>query len=193
MDKIFNPEGLKPQEYRTKYPELKTIQEFSPLSDRDLVFVWYYSNPTSDIYNKHLPRNEKAYAAARETFKDVVDADRYAMGFVDGALKNQDDINIAIERMVRVRPDVRYEASEMVKDMFKDYKELLEKPLSDFCSSTGVIDHIAYLNVRKTIMKDLPDIIKKVEDGFGTDKDEKVVAMGQDLISSYLKNKTSQQ
>jgi len=46
---VFSPEGISVDEYRKKYPELETIQEFKPLKSRELVFVWYFSNPTSLI------------------------------------------------------------------------------------------------------------------------------------------------
>jgi hypothetical protein len=46
---LFDPTGIKPDDYRHKYPELDRASEFAELPARALIFVWFYANPTSPL------------------------------------------------------------------------------------------------------------------------------------------------
>ena len=160
---IFSPEKINIGEYRDKYPELKTIKEFQPLSNFELVFIWYYCNPTSYYVYQYTNEVERAKAICDKMYEKKESGDLFYEKFVNRTLMNQEDWDSAIERMSRVRPEARRDAKTMLDKIFKDYQDLLDLKLSAFEKKDGSTDYNQYLSIRKTITKDMEEIIEKVE------------------------------
>ena len=54
MIALFDPRGIPTSDYKQRYPELGRIDEYRPLSSNELVFVWWFANPTSPLMKKPL-------------------------------------------------------------------------------------------------------------------------------------------
>ena len=46
---IFDPRGIKPDDYRHRFPELERETSFDGLSSRQLIFTWWYANQSSPL------------------------------------------------------------------------------------------------------------------------------------------------
>ena len=199
---IYNPEGISIGEYRNKYPELKTIPEFQPLADFELIIVWYFSNPTSFYVYKYQNRNERMKAIVKEVYDDKEKGASFLNRFQMRTLNNQEDWDLAILRMGKIIPDARVKAREMTETIFNDYQMLLQLPLSEFTTGDkidkdgntfkGKTDYNQYLAVRKTVIGNLPELIEKVECGFGINKVGEMTTEGQSIIEEFHKNKFAQ-
>lgn len=186
---IFDPEGVNIGEYRSKYPELRRIKEFAGITDFELVWVWYYSNPTSFFVYRYPKKRERVEAVCKKMYSNEDGAKDFMDKFLGRTLLNQEDIDLAIDRMARIVPDARREAKDMVDKIFSDYKDLLSLPIESYKKRDGETDFSNYLAVRKTITKDLDDIIERVEQGFGMNKMGEITSDGQANLEEYHKNK----
>lgn len=187
---IFDPEGVNIGEYREKYPELRRIKEFQSLSDFELVWIWYFSNPTSSYVYKYPQKKDRAVMICHKLFKGDEEArTSFVDKFINRTMINQEDFDLAIGRMERMMPDARREAKDVHDQIFKDYKHLIELPIDSFRRRDEEIDYSAYLNVRKQVMKDMEDLIMKMEEGFGINKVGEMTADGQQNLEEYHKNK----
>ena len=190
---IFNPEGIKAENYKKTYPELATIPEFDDIRSIDLQFIWYIANPTSYLYwNYPDDMRGRVRAALKETYINNPPKE-YVNDWLE--LKFSPKINQAIERMRKFRPDVRQEARDMVDNVFKDFQKVLNMNMSDFKNGKGELDPSAYVSSRKAILKELPEIIKIREMGFGvttTGDKRKEDAVGQKIIENYHNRKRGQ-
>ena len=190
---IFDPNGIKPENYKKTYPELATIPEFDDIRSIDLIFVWYIANPTSYLYWNY-PDSMKG--RVKEAIKVVFGNDppkEYVNQWLE--LKFSPKLNQAIERMRKFRPDVRQEARDMVDNVFKDFQEVLNMKMTSFVKANGEIDPTAYVSSRKAILKELPEIIKVREMGFGvnsTNDKKKDEEIGQRIIQRYHLQKRGQ-
>lgn len=187
---VFNPEGVLPDDYRKRYPELETIAEFKSIKTRELIFVWYYSNPTSYLLYQFPEKKERVLQSATKAFGTPANAMTFSESFINRKLPNQSKIEEAIRRMEKILPTVRFQAMEMVNKCFDDLRDLLEKPLTDFTKSDGSVDINSYMAVRKSVLKELEDMVRIREIGFGISSKEDVKIDGQSIIERYLKDKS---
>ena len=185
---VFNPSGINPDDYKKRYLELDQIPEFKPIKARELVFVFYISNPTSYMVYEFLDRNERIYKAAEKCWSDD-GAKTFAKNFVDRKLSNQTKLEEACRRMEKILPTVRYRAQEMLNNIFKSIEDLLKKKETEFTNKAGDPDLNSYMAVRKMALKELPEMVKLAEIGFGIENNESAKITGQFAVSSYLKNK----
>lgn len=185
--KIFNPENIEIGNYRDCYPDLNTIPEFTNINNDLLVFVWYYANPQSDFVK--LPQDERLRKSAYMVWQNEEDAKTFIRQYIDCTHKDLDYINVAIERMARIRFDVRYKASLLVNQIFDDYQELMKKKADEFLKSNGEVDYNGYFAIRKNILSALDDVISKTENGFGTKNKEDNQLDGQSLLEEFHSKK----
>jgi hypothetical protein len=200
---IYNPEGISIGEYRNKYPELKTIQEFQPLADFELIIVWYFANPTSYYVYKFQDRNKRMEAIVKEMYKHEKDkGENFLIRFRMRTLNNQEDWDMAILRMSSIIPDVRFKFKKLADKVGQDWEELLNLPLSDFTTGDkvdkdgntykGKVDYAQYRQLRKDFIKDAPEIIRTIECGYGINKVGEMTTEGQNIIEEFHKNKFAQ-
>lgn len=192
--RIFCPVGVSSMNYRKEYPDLVAIPEFTPLNDNELIMIWHYSNPTSPIVYLVKSKQERmirAYLLAIPGSDPTV-ATKYSTDFINGVLSNSDDLRAAADRMSRIYPSIRDQASNMVNKMLRDYMDLLEKDLDEFKKVDGETDFSAYTLTRKRIFDHLDSLIQKAESGFGTKKmSDRRSALGEKISEKYLKQKAN--
>lgn len=166
--RIFDPSGIRPAEYRSHYPELKRIQEFDDLSATELICIWYYANPTSDIIGieNDMERIAKALELSNLTPQKAIREDVLKLAFPEIWA-------IAIERMRNMEPDARMKARAMIITIINNYENLCD-PSSYMVDEKGedgktvsVVDTVKYVNATTKIAQELPNMIAKLEEGFG--------------------------
>jgi hypothetical protein len=200
---LFNPEGIKPEKYQLTYPELSRISEFAGLSGRKLVFIWWYANQTSPFLsdpalkepNKHK-RVEKALEKSGVNLSKV-ERDKW--------LKLEFDENIlaAIDRMGKFDVSRRYRANSIVKRIFDNFELMTEEGLKGFSKIKTVevdgeittetnTDYSKYIDASAKIVNTLPDLLERLEEGFGTDKNKSDDDDNGEFNSDWYKNKNNQ-
>jgi hypothetical protein len=185
---IFNPAGLKSEEYKKKYPELSTIPEFDDIRSLELIFIWYIANSTSWMYWNYPEIKTRIKKAIEQVYGNAPPLEK--VDWLEGKFSPR--MKQAIERMYKFKPDVRNKAKEMVDNVFNDYQEVLKMKITEFTDSKGEINTTAYVKSRVDILKQLPEIIKLQEMGFGVTMGSDVKkqdAIGQKVIENYHKQK----
>jgi hypothetical protein len=191
---VFSAMGIEPAKYKQTYPELSTISEFEDISSKILCFMWWAYNPTSPIYIMKTGTtgdNSREAAAIKEVFGDDI-APEYKKKLIEKDFNQKE--RIAIERMGKFKWDARYRAKQMADKIFDDYENLLNKPINDpiFLDAKGQVDVSNYLKIRNDINKQLEDIIKTKELGFGvtsTKEEKKQKEIGDKFATEYLRSK----
>ena len=158
------------------YPELNEEKVFKDLSLEDLNFAWYVGNPTSPI-DEDLDLYIKLRMAASVCIKSSEDKKKnYAAGNIPDAVK------AAIKKMESYSPDARMLAKKMTQETFFKYQELLKVNVDkDFLITRKIgrgedaeeiteIDWTgrkAYVDSATKIIAELPELVKKMEEGYG--------------------------
>ena len=169
MIRLFDPEGLKAVEYKSTYPELGETKEFESFPGKELIFVWYYANATSPLIN------------IKDDKKRVGEALRFSGYNPDPAeretLLNRnftERVEAAINKMGSYQPGVRYLGWKMLKNIFDQYNELVNDGVAGFTkvlkngdSIETVLDISTWVTLSKQIAVAMPDLIKRIEEGFG--------------------------
>ena len=172
MITVFDPRGLNPQKYKASYKELSDTPEFKPLTGKELVFVWFYSNKTSPLITTNmLPENRVLRALQLAEMikpKDSNDIGKYLNSreldnYLD--LVFPDYIKIAMDKMAEFQPGIRDAARTMLVSVFNNLKKV--EDLSNYTDKDGGYDMGAYMRATKTLSETLPSIIAQLEHGFG--------------------------
>lgn len=152
---------MRPADYRSRYPELKRIKEFEGLTAVQLITVWWYANPTSDIViSMEDDRSRIAEALKRANFKAdrTLNADLLKLNF-DEKWAN------AIERMSKVEPGIRDKARGMIEKLIDNYEDLCDP--EKYKDKDDVKDAKKFVDATSKIAQELPGLISKMEEGFG--------------------------
>jgi len=173
MIRLFDPTGLKAMDYKSTYPELARTTEFESLSGTELMFVWHYANATSPLID--LDENTRVKEALGRS------------GFMPSPTEKEKLLKLqfgerlehAIEKMGTFNPGVRYFGWKSLKTIFSQYQEIAQMSPDEL----GELDD--YVNITTKIAKAMPDLMEKLEEGFGismsaTEEEEEGTAMLRD-------------
>lgn len=183
------------------YPELSNEPIFKNLALEDLNFVWYVGNQSSPI-DEDIEERTKYQMAANVCIKT---SETKRKQFSNGDLS--DDVKRAIVKMRTYSPDARMLAKKMAQQAFYKFKELLQVDVEkDFVRivKTGKgeeaveIEEIdwsgrkSYVDSATKIIQELPELVKKIEEGFGiTGTEKKDAKNGTTAIQRYHNSKKS--
>ena len=164
--KLFKPSDI---DLFREYPELKEYIEFSNLKNDELLFAWHYGNPTSDIavLKDKKDRIEKAYHKVWGKTNDTRMVQYFNGDFPE-------NVRTAIDKMMSFKPSARMRAKLMTEKTFNDFEEIMHQDITGL--DTADIKKVAELKM--DISKQLPDLIKQMEAGFGI---KEVDAKGKDV------------
>lgn len=181
MKRIFDPQNCKPEHYRIHYPELSRIKEYNDLTSRELIFCWWFANPTSPLVIQDMTEQERVKKAVDKAFGGVVDDEELEKYL---SLDFDDKIRIAVERMSKNDITTRSLGLDMVNTMFNNYKTIVE---SGFDKDKPEL-FAQYVQATDKIRDGLPKLIQMVEEGFAVSDDEKKgrkIASGQEMIKRF--------
>jgi hypothetical protein len=171
--RTFDPTHIKPDDYRHRYPELERSLEFDSLSARALIFVWWFSNRTSEL----VMYEHDDYARAAEALKrsgynpSKAEKDRIL------GLQFDSQMAIAIKKMASFDPNARFMAYMMIKKIYDQYqfiidqgpeafKESTTKGEGDKAVTTEEIDYKKYVDIAAKIANEISGLLAKLEEGF---------------------------
>lgn len=171
--RIFDPSGIKPENYRHRYPELERTEEFSRLSPKQLIFVWWYANPTSDLVLYISDEYERVQEALSKSGYVPNKTEKEAM--LD--LRFNSDIAVAIKKMSNYDPGARFKAFLMIKKIYDQYQSIIDMGIKAFevetvtgrgeaQSVTKETDYKKYVDVTSKIAEAMPGLLAKMEEGF---------------------------
>jgi len=171
--RIFDPQNIKPEDYRHRYPELERCSEFNDLNARALIFVWWYANPTSEL----VLYEHDDYTRVEEALK----RSGYNPGKTDKerilSLQFDSTMAIAIKKMGSFDPGARFLAYMMIKNIYDHYQKIInlgpeafevvtKQGKGDEAIETKEIDYKRYVDVSAKISDELPGLLTKLEEGF---------------------------
>lgn len=178
---VFNPEGIKPEDYKNAYIEFRYIPEFSTVASKALLFVWCYANVSSPHVFNHPNNKQKRIKSSLEA---AFGTDKEHASWYKSFPK---EIGIAIVRMQKIRPDARYRAKKMSDKVFEDFEKILKIELKEFKKSDETIDYNAYISTRKNVLKEIENLIDIKEKGFSVSVESTDRKSGQDAIEEFIK------
>ena len=168
--RLFDPTGLKPDDYRHKYPELEREPAFAELSAQALIFVWYYANQSSPLTMEILDDYERVVEALKRSKYNPSKAER------ENILRLQFDTTVAeaVKKMSEYLPNMRFQSYKMIANIFKHYQDLIELGPTAFVTTEGkgenkveYIDHARYVTTSARIAEEIPLLLVRLEEGFG--------------------------
>jgi hypothetical protein len=167
--KIFSPIGIKPEDYRHRFPELERIPEFENIPPRALIFAWWFANKSSEL----VMYTQDDYERAEEALK--------RSGFNPGKVEREQilklqfnsQLAVCIKRMSEFDPGARWKAYRMIKNIFDHYETIIQMGPEAFQTVEGegdnikkYTDHKRYVDVSAKISEELPSLLTKLEEGF---------------------------
>lgn len=193
---IFDPRVVEPENYFVRYPELKRMPELENLTSREAIFIWWYANPTSPLYEirDRSERVKKALEKSEYTpSKNQVDRIL--------ELRFSDQMAQAIDRVSQLVPSVRLDAWRMANSIFSQYKKIIERGTDDYTEDEVIddpekgqviyrtVDHKKYVEAVASVFKEMPTMLKTIEEGFGvvvtnTDDEEDSQYLGRDFFKT---------
>ena len=191
MIALFDPRGIPTSDYKQRYPELGRIDEYRPLSSNELVFVWWFANPTSPLMKKPLSEEERAMEALhRSGLHKHLSEDKQHKYL---AIRFPETVHAAVQRTLKFNLDIRQQANDLLIGIFENYKELRDK--NKFKDNEGNLDYGAYVTSSSKAAAALPGLVKQIEEGYGityTDGEDEV-DNASSLLRTYVDNTRSSQ
>lgn len=154
---VFKPTD---KDLKVEYPELAKTPEFIDLTDKELRFVWYYSNPTSPIAGKQ--KKAKLIESINMAFNGQIDED-LKLKLVNG--KIPDYLNAAIERMKLVSTSIRTQAKLYLNQAFDNIQKIIHID-PEILEGLDYSQKKHYLELMLKVQDELPKLVDKIERGF---------------------------
>lgn len=188
---LFYPKTAR--DLRIQYPELRAVPEFKKLTAREMLFVWYWANPTSPVSDELAYRKRIELCLKESGWKP--DANTIKLLYEDVWPENTKS---ACDRMEKFETNMRNEARKVYKKIFANFSKFAEVQESDFkiIDENGIdkgIDFSArkqYVDYATKIAQEMPVIIKGMEEGFGTDDDMTDIENKTKAIELWHKSQT---
>ena len=154
---VFKPTE---RELKEEYPELAEIEEFIELTDKELRFVWYYSNPTSPIAGKR--KKNRLIESINMAFNGKIDED-LKLKLVKGKIPPY--LDMAVERMKLVSASIRTQANIYLNQAFENIQKLIHID-PDILENISPKEKKEYLDLMFKVQDELPRLVDKIERGF---------------------------
>ena len=195
FNEVYDPRPVEDlRRYKVKYPELNRTKEFQPIPPYDLAFVWWVAYPGSPLVMDYEGKLKDRFAkAAFRVWGDKRRGNADAVSYKQGIFNEK--MKAAMNRMSKIEFDTRRRCSQMVDKMLSDFETVVNKGIKDpsYYNADGQMDLAKYTTSMNAIKKQLPDIIKTKEEGFGILSDAKSgKGNGQNELQSYLQSKKEQ-
>jgi hypothetical protein len=170
---IFDPRGIKADDYRHRFPEIERCPQFDNLPSRQLIFIWWYANQSSPlVLDEHDNYERVKEALARSGFNPGKNEKERLL-----SLQFDSATAVAIKRMSEFDPGARFKSYLMVKKIFDQYQTILDmgptafqevttKGEGDKATTTTEIDYKKYVDISAKITGELSSLLAKLEEGF---------------------------
>lgn len=163
------------------YPELKKYDEFTSISNTQMLFVWCYACKGGPYFHQNISDKvliEKAASAARMRFSDP----QLEQNFMSGKFPHK--LRAAIEVMKTFSPTVRLKSKEILEKAIGNIESIISIDLDKNGDSVHFLDKDgnsdwskkkAYIDSAVKVNTQLSGMIDQAERGFGvTDSQDKI-------------------
>lgn len=156
METLF---GFTGEDLRITYPEISEYEELKRLTKKELIFVWYYSNKTSPYHT--IENATKKVVKCIQILKDDISEDDLER-YLD--LKFPAHIQNAINVMGNFDPKLRSVGKTVTGQILDNIRKAVSEDVDNY---TEAGDKKSFIDMCINIGKNLPDLIKSLESGFG--------------------------
>jgi len=154
------------------HPEIGNDPIFKDLANDEILFAWYLGIPNSPV-DEDWSQDQRFKSAASKAFKGDK-YHKYASGDFSDAVK------IAIRKFQTYNPDARLQAKLMAQRTFHNWMDIVNSKVDDMVyfdkDGNKLTDWTArkqYVDSTKDITRELPTILKQLEEGFGINEAKK--------------------
>ncbi len=163
--RLFEPKG---KHLAEQYVELKGYKEFEDLPESELLFCWYYGNPTSpffEIINKDGFVDEQKKLKA--CFEEALTASRVPKKEKDLMLKGDfpPRIKNGIAVMKSFKPLERFKSYLTTKHIINNLQKIAYVDKSDL-SDMDVDEAKKYVSTAIMIVEKMPAMVRQLEYGY---------------------------
>lgn len=187
---LYDPRGVEPTAYKEKFPELKEIAEYSDLSYFQLIFIWWYANPSCPLVERDVPMEQRVLVALDKSGLSKKLTAKELTRYRD--LQFPDTITDAINRTYKLNVGLRVSTRAMFISIFENYEKI--KDVANF-THDGVVDYAEYLKISTQAVNALPLLVKRIEEGMGVVDTDGIVGADADdadsLLATYQETKRS--
>lgn len=148
----------------SEYPELSRVEEFGRLSNKELMFVWWFANRTSPLKLYDENPKYKSLKAYEKSFGDNYDLERkkkYQELDFDSIIKT------AIDKMKSFVPSVRMKNKLMIEEIHKNLCSMATLSAEQRVEEMASEEKKAYTVVVKDIMSVIDQVTEKMENAYG--------------------------
>jgi len=171
--RIFDPTGIKAEDYRHRYPELERTEEFSTFPPKALIFIWWFANATSDLVLYMQDEEERVKEALRRSGYNPTKVDKERIL----SLRFDSNMAVAIKKMASYDPGARFKSFLMIKKIYDQYQTIVDMGTGAFkiVTRTGKgddaveveeVDYKKYVDVTTKITESMSGLLAKLEEGF---------------------------
>lgn len=184
---LFGPKNEK--DLKRQYPELGEYKEFAGLTSSELLFSWYYANPTSPLVKDDTLSDKQRAIGAVNAAMPKLSQDAKEAYF---SLNFPDNVKRAVDRWRKFDPTVRARAKAIVEMALENMEKLVKVDLNDFIEyddngnkQTNWTGRNSYINSVAKMSDTLPQLIAQVESGFGVVTTKGEESKGLKAIDRY--------
>lgn len=156
---IFKP--IDDRSLKVQYPELAKIEEFQPLTDKELRLAWYFACMSSPIIS--IEPEERIKIALDKVFgDDILDAkkERYLN------LEFGNKLSLAIKRMTKFSPGIRSRAKDIVNMAFNNTEQIIKISEAEL-AALDTKDKKDYIDLLAKAVSQLDNLVIKLEESYG--------------------------
>jgi len=142
-----------------------------------LIFVWWYANQTSSLVLEIDDDYDRAEEALKRSGYNPGKNEKEAIL----KLQFNSEMAVAIKKMSEYAPEPRFKAYKMIRTIFDHYENIItqgpdafkvtEKLIKTKDGEEGgeasFIDYHKHVNVSAKIAEEIPELLNKLEEGFG--------------------------
>lgn len=154
---IFPPINNRP--LTVTYPELKEVEEFVKLTPKELLFVWYYTIPYSGY-----PIKDRVKLSINDAYGDDISDNEKNKLIYDNW---NSDLRSAAAKMETYNLSARMKSKAISEQIFANLRKIVNLDISGLIDEQKWEDIKKYTAICGDITDQLPDMIRKIEDGYG--------------------------
>ena len=173
---LFPPKGDRP--LTVTYPELKDIPEFTKVTPSELLFAWYYSIPYSGF-----PMRDRINMSIKDAYGDSLSEEaKNKLAYNNWS----DEQRAACSRFETFNMSARLKIKSMTETLFAKYESIIKQDVNDIVANKDWEELKKWTSVTQDIYKQLPDMVKRLEDGYGVGEvNANIVEEGGNFLSLY--------
>lgn len=177
---VFEPSD---KDMRAEYPELSEYIEFNTIRNLELRFVWYYGCKSSPIIG--LSERDRLVQSLKLSKLESSLDEKQRLNYHNSRFP--DTVIAAINKMRTFQPTIRSRAKHIMSTMLDNVEKMVfvsEEQLKEM----DVAEKTKYAALVNNVTNFLPDVVKRVEDGFAVKEIMREDSKRSTLMDRSLEN-----